>query len=145
MIRALQQSWVRLDFDRMATAIFGLLDVASGQVTMASAGHYPPLLVGSGTTRFLPVAPSTPLGVGGPEPSNWQGRLKSDQALLLYTDGAIDERRVGCERSMADLAEAAEPPDGRDLNLSAICDRIVGILDSDRVDDVALLAIKLDT
>jgi serine/threonine-protein kinase RsbW len=144
LISALQQSWERLDFDRMATGVFGQLDVASGELIMASAGHYPPLLVDRGDARFVGIAPSTPLGVRGPEPSNWRGWLKGPQALLLYTDGAIDERRIGCERSMANLAQAAQAIEDQVLDLSALCDRVVDTLSPDRVDDVALLAVRLD-
>lgn len=144
MIGALQQSWGRLDFDRMATGIFGQLDLSSGAVAMASAGHYPPLLVESGAAHFVPVTPSTPLGVRGSEPTNWHGWLKEAQALLLYTDGAIDERRLGSERSMVDLAHAAQGQPGAELDLSALCDRVVETLSPDRVDDVALLAMRLE-
>jgi serine/threonine-protein kinase RsbW len=142
MIRALQQSWGRLDFDRMATGVFGQLDLSSGEVAMASAGHYPPLLVESGAAHFVPVTPSTPLGVRGSEPTNWHGWLKEDQALLLYTDGVIDERRLGSERSMVELAHAARGHPGDELDLSGLCDRVVETLSPDRVDDVALLAMR---
>jgi serine/threonine-protein kinase RsbW len=143
MIGALQQSWDQLDFDRIATGIFGQLDIKTGQMTMASAGHYPPLLVQAGSASFLPVSPSTPLGVQGSKPSDWQGWLKDDQALLLYTDGAIDERGKGSERSMVELAHAAQASVGEGLDLSALCDGIVNTLSRDRADDVALLALRV--
>lgn len=63
---------------------------------------------------------------------------------MLYTDGAIDERRIGCERSMANLAQAAQAIEDQVLDLSALCDRVVDTLSPDRVDDVALLAVRLD-
>ena len=144
MIDALQQSWDLLDFDRMATAVFGFLDVSTGGLSIASAGHYPPLVIERGATRYLPVIPSTPLGVRGPEPINWHGTLRSDQVLLLYTDGAIDERQKGCDESMDELAHAAEAAIVDGVDLRVVCDRVVELLSPNRVDDVALLALKLD-
>jgi serine/threonine-protein kinase RsbW len=143
MIGALQQSWAQLDFDRIATGIFGELDIKTGKMTMASAGHYPPLLVQRGAASFVPISPSTPLGVHGSKPSDWHGWLKDDQALLLYTDGAIDERGKGSELSMVELAHAAQESLSQGLDLSALCDGIVNMLSHDRTDDVALLTLRL--
>ena len=61
--------------------------------------------------------------------------------LLLYTDGAIDERGAGSERSMADLAAVVAQ---HDLDPAMACDLVVDALDVDRADDVALLAIQFD-
>jgi hypothetical protein len=59
----------------------------------------------------------------------------------LHTDGAIEERAAAVEVGMAHLAEAAL---SGDLEPEAVCDRVVRILPPDRLDDVALLALKLD-
>ena len=67
LIGALRSSWDYLGFERIASALFGELDVSSGEVRMASAGHYPPLLIDDGTVRVLDVRPEPPLG-GPPVP-----------------------------------------------------------------------------
>lgn len=144
MIEALQQSWGRLDFDRMATAVVGLLDVGTGALSIASAGHYPPLLIEAGASHYLPVTPSTPLGVQGPAPANWTGALGTGQTLLLYTDGVIDERHKGAEASMAELARVAQSALSHSGDLDGLCTEVVDMLSPERVDDVALLAMKLD-
>jgi serine phosphatase RsbU (regulator of sigma subunit) len=143
LIALLQQSWEALDFDRMATALFGLLDPASGDLLMASAGHYPPLVIGPDRdAHYIPVEPSGPLGTSAADIAavDWRGRLENGQTLLLFTDGVIDEREVGAETSMGQLAEVAI--DG-ELSPAAICDRVVRMLPGDRIDDAALLALQL--
>ncbi len=107
LIAALRFSWDLLDADRITTALFAQLDVDSGELVMASAGHYPPLLVARGMTYFLPVPPTTPLGAPASRVRQWSGTLKPGEVLLLYTDGAIDERSSGSEASMERLAKVA--------------------------------------
>ncbi len=142
IVEALQAGWDTLGFDRMATAIFGQLDVGSGALTLASAGHHPPLVVEPGRAHFVPVRPSPPLGVDGPGAPAWRGMLAAGQALLLYTDGAIDERRQGTDAAMAAMAAALGTGWAGPVELAALCDRVVERLSPDRVDDVALLALQ---
>ncbi|MGH9098001.1 MAG: SpoIIE family protein phosphatase, partial [Acidimicrobiales bacterium] len=141
LIAALRWSWDLLDADRITTALFAQLDLVTGGLVMASAGHYPPLLVSLGITQFLPVPPTTPLGAPASPVRQWSGTLKPGEVLLLYTDGAIDERSAGSEASMERLAKVAL--DG-ELDPTSVCIRIVELLDDDRIDDVALLAISFD-
>jgi serine/threonine-protein kinase RsbW len=141
LISAIQANWDVIGLDRMATGIFGLVDSSTGELTLASAGHYPPLLVTSGEGgRYLPVVPSTPLGAPATEAANWSGRLRRDQTLVLYTDGALDERHEGSAHNMERLARAAA---SGDLHPGAVCQRILETLPVDRRDDVALLALRL--
>ena len=60
VIAALQQSWQLLDFDRIATGLFGSFVPSSGALVLASAGHYPPCWSGPtrhGTCRCDPERP----------------------------------------------------------------------------------------
>lgn len=141
LIAALRHSWDLLGFDRIATVLFGNLDPASGDLLLASAGHYPPLLIGEADAYYLGVEPDTPLGAPGAGVADWHGTLAAREVLLLYTDGAIDERRAGSEQSMADLAATVT---GRAVNPATTCDLVVDMLDVDRTDDVALLALQFD-
>jgi serine/threonine-protein kinase RsbW len=141
LVAALRWSWDLLDFDRIATAAFCRLDPTTGDLTVASAGHYPPLLVEAGRASYLPVVPSPPLGAPSGGVSDWRGTLAAGQVLLLYTDGAVDERTGELEESMARLAAVATEGE---LTPVALCDRIVATLAADRPDDVALLALRFD-
>ncbi len=141
LVAALQWSWGLLGFDRIATALIGRFDPASREVVLASAGHHPPLLIRSGTGSFLPVKPGTPLGVPGAEPVEYRERLEPGDALLLYTDGVLEERSLDSDDAMDRLARVATAGDPEP---NALCDRVVGMLAPDRSDDVAVMALRLD-
>jgi sigma-B regulation protein RsbU (phosphoserine phosphatase) len=74
------------------TAICGVLDPASGEVTYANAGHNPPLLCSPGNhVRYLEVPPGTALGVF--EEADYASSriaLAPGESLLLYTDGVTE-------------------------------------------------------
>ncbi len=141
LIASLRSCWQLLGFERIATMVTGFLDPRGGGVVIASAGHYPPLLVSLDGADFLPLCPSPPLGIDGQPPEEWHGRLRPGDVLLGYTDGAIDERRTGSEASMARLSSVAV---AGDRTPRAVCDRVVAMLAPERSDDVALLALALD-
>jgi serine/threonine-protein kinase RsbW len=142
LIAALQWSWELMGFERIATGLFAWLDQNSGQLAIASAGHYPPLLVESGTAQYLPVKPGKPLGVSEGGSVDWVGVLERDQLLLMFTDGAIDEREIGATESMEQLAWVAATCGTTDP--AVVCERIVRTLPLERIDDVALLAVRLE-
>jgi serine/threonine-protein kinase RsbW len=139
LVDALQDSWALLGFDRIATGLFGLLFPATGDLVLASAGHYPPLLVQGTSAGYVPVPPGVPLGSPGGETSNVHIVLEEGDLLLLYTDGVIDERETGIEEGMQALLKESE---GDDMNPAAVCERIVAMLPPERNDDVALLALR---
>jgi anti-anti-sigma factor len=128
---------------QMATLVYAVLDPDTGQLTFASAGHPPPLLVGPGATaRFLDDGRSPPLGV-------WQGTVRDatvtmepGATLLLYTDGLVESRTESIEQSLEAFRRSVLDHDG---DLDALCDD--RILRSPRPqasdDDVALLALRL--
>jgi GAF domain-containing protein len=140
LIAALKWSWDLLGFDRLATGLFGELDPSTGELVLASAGHHPPLMVEAGATRFVPVTPASPFGAPETEATEWNGVLGPGQVLLLYTDGVIDERRIGVDASMVRLAHIVA--DG-EVEPQAVCQRVIETL-TERVDDVALLALAMD-
>lgn len=69
--------------------------VRDGQLSVATAGHPPPLLVARHEAEPLLVEPGPPLaletGTTGPRPV-LSRELPCDAALLLHTDGLIDRR-----------------------------------------------------
>jgi hypothetical protein len=100
------------------------------------------LLIDSDTARYLDVRPCEPLGVASARPaSDWHGTLERGQVLFLYTDGAIDERERGPVASMEELAAVAL--DGDTTHPDGVCERVVQMLPLERIDDVALLGLRL--
>ena len=76
--------------DRFATAVFLVLSRESSEITYVNAGHNPPLLCGSGPTKFLD-ATGLPLGLFAN--ATYEKRLAilaAGDTLLIYTDGLTD-------------------------------------------------------
>ena len=139
MMATLSQHWTELGFDRMATLLVVRYFASEQRITVVSAGHYPPLLVDGPSASYLAVPPNPPLAAPTGSIAQWSGPVCPGQLLLLYTDGVIDERGVGVDASMARLAAVAV--DG-DADPTAVCDRVIDMVGNDRIDDVALLAIR---
>lgn len=73
------------------TAVYGLLDITTGELTVASAGH-PPILVLRASGGFDTIEHTGPALGLGPEARFEEHRCtlgRGDQ-LLLYTDGLLD-------------------------------------------------------
>ena len=138
LIDELQATWALMGFDRIATALFGKIEPRSGDVVLASAGHYPPLFVGHGEAHFLPVKPVPPFGSVSKSAVEWSGTLEKGETLLLFTDGLISERTLGVDRSMELLLEVVLRGDPA---MDAVCDRVIATR-ADHEDDIALLALQ---
>jgi len=75
--------------DLFVTAFYGILDLETGELSYANAGHNPPLLVGGdGAVTPLPGTGGVAMGVM-PGLSYVEGRqrLRPGDTLILYTDG----------------------------------------------------------
>ncbi len=139
VIRALRHSWKYLGFDRNATVLLGQIDPDTGVLTLASAGHPPPLLMRYGTTEYLPMTSSPLLGLEAHGDDPFVTRLDPDDVVLFYTDGAVQERRLGLIDGMERLRKIALD---RGTGPDEICERVIGD-DTNRDDDVVLLALSI--
>lgn len=84
--------------DHYATALFAELDLSTGRLRLASAGHPVPLLVRGGRRLGpLQVEPTLPLGLYGAPPSVAEVALQPHDRLLLFTDGVPDARSADGE------------------------------------------------
>ncbi|MHB1535716.1 MAG: PP2C family protein-serine/threonine phosphatase [Acidimicrobiales bacterium] len=142
LVDRLQWSWDLLGFDRIATALFGRIDPASGVTVLASAGHPPPLLITASGASYLPVIPSPPLGAPSAPAGELTFTVPVGASLLLFTDGLIERRHESLDAGLERLAvAAAAAPQG---DPEALCEAVLASLgDPDRrPDDVAILAIS---
>ncbi|MDT9594228.1 SpoIIE family protein phosphatase [Nocardioides zeae] len=126
--------------DRFATALVACVDLATGQVDLAGAGHLPPLLVTPEGTVDLEIDARPLLGfeaVGAPTTTFL---LEPGQTLLLFSDGLVERRGVDMDertdvvRGLARYAPA-EPIDGW-------TDEIMTIRDGTEDDDTTILAVR---
>lgn len=79
------------------TLIHGLYDPASGEVTMASAGHPPPILRrADGSTAEVPIVNGRLVGFdeGKYQLADFQLALKTGDTLVFYTDGVTEARHA---------------------------------------------------
>jgi PAS domain S-box-containing protein len=147
IIRLLQDSWDDLGTDRIATAIFGQVDTRTGRLQLASAGHPPPCLLADGHAALLPLESAVPLGLtlgsAGLDVELWDGQLPVGAALVLYTDGLVEERTRDISLGMTALVETAQAAGTNDPEVLA--DRLLSKLAGEtRGDDVALLLLRRD-
>jgi sigma-B regulation protein RsbU (phosphoserine phosphatase) len=74
---------------KFVTALYGVLDSNSRELTLASAGHPRPLLV-NGDCRFVDMDPGLPLGLITSSYPEQTIKLPPGTRLLLYTDGITE-------------------------------------------------------
>jgi len=124
-----------------ATVLCGILDVATGRISIANAGHPQPLLLGPSGAEFVATSVGVPIGVHVGLPySEVQFNFPRGSTLLLYTDGAIERRGehldTGLQR-LKDVTIAASGPLDEFLNKVAS-----GVIGADAEDDTALLGVR---
>ncbi|USQ83270.1 SpoIIE family protein phosphatase [Streptomyces phaeoluteigriseus] len=151
VLHHLDEQAQRLGTDRMATCLYAVYDPVSHRITIANAGHPPPILLHlGGRAEVLRVPPGAPIGVGGVDFEAVELDAPAGATLLLYTDGLVESRlrdvATGIEQLREKLAATAQltgpdhPPP-----LEALCDEVLDMLGpGDRDDDIALLAARFD-
>ena len=130
------------------TALAGVLDLVSGEVVFASAGHDAPFLVrpGAPPRRFVTEG-GPPLGVM--EEFSFpvdRDHMDIGEVLLLYTDGVTEamngaQALYGTERLAAVLA-AAPPENAQSVIAAVTADIRAFAAGAEQADDIALLAVR---
>jgi len=135
----------RLLPEALATAVYAVLDPATGELVYANAGHLPPLVAtAAGQVDYLDEAAGRMLGAS-PEPAFTTGRrrLPTGTVLLNYTDGLIENGHRDLTDGLEELAGVMRR--SAVLTAEQICDAVRdALLGTDvRDDDVCLLAVRL--
>jgi serine phosphatase RsbU (regulator of sigma subunit)/anti-sigma regulatory factor (Ser/Thr protein kinase) len=151
VLHHLDEQAQRLGIDRMATCLYAVYDPVAHRITIANAGHPPPVLLHlGGRAEVLHVPAGAPIGVGGVDFEAVELEAPAGATLLLYTDGLVESRLrdvwTGIEQLREKLSATAQltgpdhPPP-----LEALCDEVLDMLGpGDRDDDIALLAARFD-
>ena len=103
----------------MATLAYAELDLGTGDLRYACAGHPPPLLLPAhGEPRLLWEGRSTPLGAFSRPQHRAQAqvRLAEGDRLLLYTDGLVERRERGLDVGLDLLVAAMKGQHDRSLD-----------------------------
>jgi serine phosphatase RsbU (regulator of sigma subunit) len=112
-------------------------------MTYSSAGHPPPLLVGSDGVRWLDEARGTPLAVDGRPRRSATVSLARNDLVVLYSDGLVERRDECIDVGLDRLATAAAELHGQPVH--RIADEILRrTLGDERQDDVVLVVKLLD-
>ena len=111
----------------MATASYAVVEPDTGDVTIACAGHPPPVVVSPDGARLLDTSPAPPLGaVPFAQFRETTSSLAPGESLLLYTDGLIETRTDRLDDRLEVLrATAAEAADD---DLDGLCERVLDAL-----------------
>ncbi|GIF61209.1 ATP-binding SpoIIE family protein phosphatase [Asanoa iriomotensis] len=121
------------------TVAYGVIE-RDGRLTIATAGHPPPLVRhASGTADYLDVPAGTPLGLGGARRSG-TARLAPGDTLVLFSDGVVERRGLDMTAGLEKVAASVAGASGGDpRTLCAVaCAAVGGTTD----DDVAVLAVE---
>ncbi|MER7690322.1 SpoIIE family protein phosphatase [Streptomyces sp. NPDC097610] len=99
-----------------ATCLYVIYDPVSRHCTMARAGHLEPIIVRPDGHADLPGVPAgPPLGLGGLPYEKTEILLPEGSAIVLYTDGLIEDRQhdidQGIERLRRAVAHAGQTSD----------------------------------
>ncbi|MHA7652191.1 SpoIIE family protein phosphatase [Mycobacterium sp. ML4] len=124
-----------------STAVCVVLNPDTGELVYSSAGHPPPILVGSdGTICKLDEGRTIALGMrpGWPR-SEARATMPARATLALYTDGLVERRRVPMEKGISRAATFIH--DGRAAALDDLANQIMsGLAPNDGYqDDVVLM------
>ncbi|MCX4767688.1 SpoIIE family protein phosphatase [Streptomyces sp. NBC_01275] len=121
-----------------ATCLYAVYDPVSRMLTVASAGHPPPVLVlPDGTTTVVDVSVGPVLGVGGLPFETTELELPEGSLVALYTDGLVEAVDRDPDVGTARLCQALT---GSRSTLEDRCDQVLSaLLPKHPSDDVALV------
>lgn len=116
------------------------IDIPTGRVRLANAGHPPALLVSGGRAEFVRHR-SPLLGIGAQAPAPGTGfDLASGDVLVLYTDGLVERRDTGFDVGLARLASAAGVVED---DLGEFCARLLVEVGPEQPDDdIAVVVLR---
>ena len=136
----LNRKFMHFEPGQMATVLYLTISPDRETVTIASAGHPPPIGASPGeAARFLDCTPSPPIGVTSDRPCVLShAPLPPGTALVCFTDGLYERRTEPIDRQLERLRDAvtADHPE-------TVCGNVMGTMVGSQLveDDTALLAL----
>jgi PAS domain S-box-containing protein len=138
LLRHLDNLAHRLGAEHLATCVYAVYDPIHRKLTIANAGHIPPVLARhDGRSELLEIPKGAPIGVGGVPFETVEIPVPDGSWLVLCTDGLVEVRGQGIDAGLAALCSNVIEPDQTPED---VCEQILSRVHSDdRGDDVALL------
>ncbi|HEY3479602.1 MAG TPA: SpoIIE family protein phosphatase [Streptomyces sp.] len=143
LLRHLDNLAHRLGPEHLATCVYAVYDPIHRNLTLANAGHIPPVLAGyDGRSELLEIPGGAPIGVGGVPFETVEIPVPDGSWLVLCTDGLVEVRGQGIDAGLAALCATVIEPEQMPED---VCGQILARVHSeDRRDDVALLVAKFE-
>ncbi len=129
------------------TLFCAILDVRTGEMIVANAGHNPPLLLRDGGSEWLEAAPGPALGVmPGAGFTCMRTRLHKGDTIICYTDGVTEAMNVDGDQFTPERLESL-CPELRGLSEPQMVKRIIGRVHTHagsarQSDDITVLALN---
>ncbi len=126
---------------QLATALCARIEPDSRRVTVASAGHLPPLVLSGHETHYLDPPVGVPIGVdGAPRYSAVTVELPPHATLLAFTDGLVERRGERLDVGLERLRQAAL---GMEATLPELLSKLVAELSAGEAkDDIAIVGLR---
>lgn len=139
VLTRLDQLFARYPTDQLVTLVYLLVDPARDLLTVANAGHPPPLLLrAAGAPIRLPYAEGPPLGVTAEHRGHATVPFHTGDMVIAYTDGLIERRNESLTLSQQRLHQAVRRLAGRHP-AEALREIVSHVPDASRDDDIAVL------
>ena len=136
---------LQLTDEQIVTCIYAVFDPSDGSLVLANAGHPPGVVIATdGTVTTVPTALDPPLGVIATEYGQHQMHLTYGDALLLYTDGLVENRQRSADEGLTELCMLLEADGNATWDPESLLDLLLGTLTqgNEHDDDVALLLVR---
>ena len=143
------------DAEMFLTAWMGYLDLRTGLVHVANAGHNPPVLIHGGVAQYVVLKPGLMLaGMDGMLYKEQTVQLEEGDILFLYTDGVTEamdteEKLYGEDRlvGLLSFGDRYPEPAGDNGIAGAVCDMVaaditVFVQGAEQSDDITMLCVR---
>ena len=143
------------DSELFITAWMGYLDLKTGLVRVANAGHNPPVLIRDGRAEYVVLKPGLMLaGMEGMTYREQILQLQKGDILYLYTDGVTEamnaaEEQYGEDRlkRLLSFGDRYPEPAGDNGIAGAVCDMVAADIGSfvqgaEQSDDITMLCVR---
>jgi hypothetical protein len=141
LLRQLNRSAATLQHLTLATCAYAVIDPAAQSVTLAGAGHLPPVLsLADGTTRVPELPAGQSLGLGPAVYGEARIKLPQGAIVALYTDGLVESRTRSFDQGILALREVLSG--GRE-QLDTLCETLIASLAEHYEDDVTVVLARI--
>ncbi len=135
------------DAGMFVTAWMGILDIETGHVTFANAGHNPPILYKDGSFEYLRTKSGLVLaGMDGIQYKLQELDLNKGDRIYLYTDGVTEatdlNNNLYGEDRLLKFINANKDKVGGDLLKSVKADIDTFVGEADQFDDITMLLLE---